>query len=66
MQTLDDKGAIRLIELRDEAIDLEEWPDASDLFRGVHRLIRPAELGIGSGKSGIVVIVARARAKARL
>ncbi len=45
MQTLDDEGAIRLIELRDEAIDVEEWPDASDLFRGMHRLIRPAELG---------------------
>ena len=45
MQTLDDEGAIRLIELCDEAIDVEEWPDASDLFRGMHRLIRPAELG---------------------
>jgi hypothetical protein len=32
----------------------------------VQCLIRPSELGIGSSKSGIVVIVARARAKARL
>ena len=54
------------IEQRDEAIDVEEWPDASDFFRCMHRLIRPAELGIGRGKSGMVEIVARASAEARL
>jgi len=66
MQTLNDKGTIRRIELCHEAIDIEEWPDAPDLSRGMHRLIRPAELGIGSGKSGMVVVVAWACAEAGL
>ena len=65
MQTLGNKGAIRSVELRNKAIDVKEWPHASDFLRGVRRLIRPAELGIGGGKSGMVEIVARACAEAR-
>jgi len=66
MQTLYDEGTIPLVELCDEAVDLEEWPDVSDLFRSMRRFIRPAELRIRSGESGIVIMVCRACAEARL